>query len=207
MMSLCEVIPCLSHIMKCSPDACAIGADELAAGISVSSVGGIGDAGAGCSGAVTDKAPSPSAAVEGGSMPIIVSRSSITSGVLAVSRGGTGNTVEVDGAVVSLAEGEASRPDGSGLATPVDSPTVRSAASLVSVMSITTVPEKRSGRSPDSHISAGDKRKKVKVFDQPLSLVTVAFQIALFSGVGCSMPWSCSTLNTDVLFAGMPSIP
>src|SRR3546814_2656243 len=44
MMSLCEVIPCLSHIMKCSPDACAIGADELAAGISVSSVGGIGDA-------------------------------------------------------------------------------------------------------------------------------------------------------------------
>src|SRR3546814_4502210 len=58
-------------------------------------------------------------------MPIIVSRSSITSGVLAVSRGGTGNTVEVDGAVVSLAEGEASRPDGSGLATPVDSPTVR----------------------------------------------------------------------------------
>src|SRR3546814_7844307 len=66
-------------------------------------------------------------------------------------------------------------------------------------MSITTVPEKRSGRSPDSHISAGDKRKKVKVFDQPLSLVTVAFQIALFSGVGCSMPWSCSTLNTDVL--------
>src|SRR3546814_1336820 len=74
-------------------------------------------------------------------------------------------------------------------------------------MSITTVPEKRSGRSPDSHISAGDKRKKVKVFDQPLSLVTVAFQIALFSGVGCSMPWSCSTLNTDVLFAGMPSIP
>src|SRR3546814_16547762 len=59
-------------------------------------------------------------------------------------------------------------------------------ASLVSVMSITTVPEKRSGRSPDSHISAGDKRKKVKVFDQPLSLVTVAFQIALFSGVGRS---------------------
>src|SRR3546814_4272226 len=45
------------------------------------------------------------------------------------------------------------------------------------------------------------------LFDPPLSLVTVAFQIALFSGVGCSMPWSCSTLNTDVLFAGMPSIP
>src|SRR3546814_11491982 len=108
-------------------------------------------------------------------------------------------TVEVDGAVVSLAEGEASRPDGSGLATPVDSPTVRSAASLVSVMSITTVPEKSSGRSPDSHISAGNKRKKVKVFDQPLSLVTVALQLALFSGVGCRLPWPGRPLHTAEL--------
>src|SRR3546814_8915711 len=142
----------------------------------------------GDSGIVVDKALSPSAAAEGGSILIIVNRSSITSDLLDVSRGGTGSNVEIDGATVSLAEGEASGFNGSGFATDVDSSTVRSSDSLVNVILIATVPTKGSGRSPASQITAGAKRKKVNVFDHPLSLITVAFQMALPSGVGCSMP-------------------
>jgi inosine-uridine nucleoside N-ribohydrolase len=50
-------------------------------------------------------------------------------------------------------------------------------------------------------------RRILRESDQPVVLVTVARQTALPSEVGWSMPWSCSTLNTAVLFAGMPSIP
>src|SRR3546814_18571017 len=102
MTSLCEVIPCLSHIMKCSPDGCAIGADELAAG--VSSVSGVDDAGGGDSGIVVDKELSPSAAAEGGSILIIVNRSSITSDLLDVSRGANGRHVELERAALLQAE-------------------------------------------------------------------------------------------------------
>jgi len=35
---------------------------------------------------------------------------------------------------------------------------------------------------------AGESFRKVKACDQPAALVTVAFQIALPSGVGCTMP-------------------
>lgn len=75
------------------------------------------------------------------------------------------------------------------------------------VASISTVPAKGAGRSPDSQISAGARRNRVNEWDQPVVLVTVARQTALPSEVGWSMPWSCSTLYTAVLFAGMPSIP
>ena len=64
------------------------------------------------------------------------------------------------------------------------------------VASISTVPAKGAGRSPDSQISAGARRNRVNEWDQPVVLVTVARQTALPSEVGWSMPWSCSTLYT-----------
>lgn len=70
-----------------------------------------------------------------------------------------------------------------------------------------TWPANGAGRSAASQISAGESLRNVKLCDQPASLATVAFQIALPSGVGKAMPWSCSTLNTAVLLAGMPSVP
>ncbi len=59
-----------------------------------------------------------------------------------------------------------------------------------------TWPANGAGRSAASQISAGESLRNVKLCDQPASLATVAFQIALPSGVGKAMPWSCSTLNT-----------
>ncbi len=53
-----------------------------------------------------------------------------------------------------------------------------------------TVPAKAAGRSDASQIIAGDSFRKVKLGDQPASLATVAFQIALPSGVARAMPWS-----------------
>ena len=82
-----------------------------------------------------------------------------------------------------------------------------SASLSADVVSITTDPANDAGRSPGSQISAGASRNRVNEWDQPVELVTVARQIALPSGVGCNMPWSWSTLNTAVLFAGMPSTP
>ena len=88
-----------------------------------------------------------------------------------------------------------------------DASTWASASASAGVASSATVPAKGSGRSPDSQTRAGARRSSVKLCDQPLSLLMVARQIALPSGVGCNMPWSWSTLKTAVLFAGMPSIP
>ena len=51
-----------------------------------------------------------------------------------------------------------------------------------------TRPANGAGRSAASQIIAGESFRKVKACDQPASLVTVAFQIALPSGVGCTMP-------------------
>src|SRR5690606_37484156 len=70
-----------------------------------------------------------------------------------------------------------------------------------------TRPANGAGGSAASQISAGESFRNVKLCDQPASLATVAFQIALPSGVGKAMPWSCSTLNTAVLLAGMPLMP
>jgi len=75
------------------------------------------------------------------------------------------------------------------------------------IASITTVPANGVGRSSVSQISAGARRSRVKLCDQPDSLVMVAFQMALPSDVGCSMPCSCKTLKTAVLLAGMPFMP
>lgn len=47
------------------------------------------------------------------------------------------------------------------------------------VASISTVPAKGAGRSPDSQISAGARRNRVNEWDQPVVLVTVARQTAL----------------------------
>src|SRR5690606_26410618 len=51
-----------------------------------------------------------------------------------------------------------------------------------------TRPANGAGRSATSQIIAGDTFRKVNACDQPASLVTVAFQIAFPSGVGCTMP-------------------
>src|SRR5690606_1983891 len=54
--------------------------------------------------------------------------------------------------------------------------------------STSTRPANGAGRSAVSQITAGDTFRKVNACDQPASLVTTAFQIALPSGVGCTMP-------------------
>lgn len=51
-----------------------------------------------------------------------------------------------------------------------------------------TRPANGAGRSAASQIIAGESFRKVKACDQPVSLVMVARQIALPSGVGCTMP-------------------
>src|SRR5574343_630685 len=51
-----------------------------------------------------------------------------------------------------------------------------------------TRPANGAGRSAASQTMAGDSFKKVKLCDQPASLVTVAFQIALPSGVAKAIP-------------------
>ena len=75
------------------------------------------------------------------------------------------------------------------------------------VVSTMTVPEKAAGRAAASQISAGDSFRKVKLWDQPDSLVTVAFQMALPFELGSAMPCSCKTLNTAIFLSGMPSTP
>src|SRR5690606_2221518 len=54
--------------------------------------------------------------------------------------------------------------------------------------STSTRPANGDGRSATSQIVAGNTFRKVNACDQPASLVTVAFQIAFPSGVGCTMP-------------------
>ena len=53
-----------------------------------------------------------------------------------------------------------------------------------------TRPANGAGRSAASQTMAGDSFRKVKLCDQPASLATVAFQIALPSGAARAMPWS-----------------
>ena len=133
-------------------------------------------------------------------IPTIASRSSMTSG-MAWARG-----VGIGSAVLPLSHG------GDSCSPAVDFATTSGEdAAAVSFsagdVSITTVPANGVGRSPASQISAGARRSSVNKWDQPVLLVTVARQTALPSSVGCNMPWSCSTLKTAVLFAGMPSMP
>jgi hypothetical protein len=92
--------------------------------------------------------------------------------------------------------------DGVGFAPP-------SAASeaAVALGSTRIVPANGAGFSFTSQINEGARRKKVNVCVHPVSLVTVARQIAFPSGVAWAMPCSWSTSNTAVLWSGTPPIP
>lgn len=65
-----------------------------------------------------------------------------------------------------------------------------SRSSAADIVSTVTVPVKGAGRSVVSQIYAGAMRNSVTLYDhdQPVSLEMVARQIALPSGVGCTMP-------------------
>ncbi len=81
---------------------------------------------------------------------------------------------------------------------------------LVSAVAISavTVPENTAVRSSASQISAGDSRSRVKLCDEPVSLVTVAFQMAFFSFWGGEQhPKVLQHVNTAVLLEGIPSTP
>lgn len=91
------------------------------------------------------------------------------------------SSIDIKAETESAAGGCLSPKGGEAAGMPVESCTASSPGRGSSVV---TVPANGSGRSPDSHIKAGDSRRKVKLCDHPVSLVTVVFQIAFPSGVG-----------------------
>ena len=182
MMSLRDSMPCLSQAMKASPDGVAFaGAGIVAGPVSAEWV-------------TVTVAPADG---DGGSAPADDAPAVAAPDASSIdSRSETGSA--------SLA-GESATPGGGEVAGMPSEPGAASSPGRGS--SVVTVPANGAGRSPDSQIKAGDRRRKVKLCDQPVPLVTVARQIAFPSGAGCTMPWSWSTVKTAVLFDGMPSMP
>jgi len=178
--------------MKCSAD----GVVEVSgcAGIGEGFDSGDGGCASANAGSVTVDAEASGLGVGDGSISAI--SSSIVSAMIAEA-----GVVGVGSVVVGQGTGA-----GADFGTSDDTGVSALLASSVAA-SITTVPTNAAGRSLASQIKAGARRSRVRLCDQPELLVTVAFQMALFSGVGCNMPCSCSTLNTAVLLAGMPSMP
>jgi len=104
---------------------------------------------------------------------VSLSRSSSAATPLSVGIGTVG--AMLGGAVSALSKPGASDAGACGVGAPCSS-------------SACTRPANGAGRSAASQTMAGDSFRKVKLCDQPASLVTVAFQIALPSGVAKAMP-------------------
>src|SRR5690606_36602413 len=182
MMSLRDSMPCLSQAMKASPDGVAFAGAGMEAGV-------VGVKWGKDVVAVVDG--------DGGSAladdALVVAASDASS---VDSRSETGSAIPA---------GESATPrDGEVAGMPAEAGATSSPGRGSSIV---TVPANGAGRSPDSQIKAGDRRRKVMLCDQPVPLVTVARQIAFPSGAGCTMPWSWSTVKTAVLFDGMPPMP
>src|SRR5690606_1866577 len=183
MMSLRDSMPCLSQAMKSFPDGVAFAGAGMVAGL-------VGAKWVTAVGAAVDG--------DGGS--------ALADDVLVVTASDASSTDSRSETGSAIPAGESATPGGGEVAgMPAEAGGAASSPGRAS--SVVTVPANGAGRSPDSQIKAGDRRRKVKLWDQPVPLVTVARQITNRTGAGCTMPWSWSTVKTAVLFDGMPSMP